>query len=188
MRSLAGSKELLTLPLRLELVKNRFPSSEKESSQMKRRLYFPLVLLVMALFPVSATLAQEHPEHPKNAEKAKEFSATDLENAIKADIAEKSKDTNGVFKLKDPELKKTWDLTLDRVHKDRLSKLSADTYFACVDMKDREGKTVDVDFFLKSKDGKLEMTDTTVHKVEGKPRYNWKEEDGFWKRVPVRSE
>ena len=155
---------------------------------MNRRVLLPLVILAALFFPLSATLAQEHPEHPKNAQKAKEFSTPDLENAIKADIAEKSKDTNGVFKLNDPELKKTWDLTLDRVHKDRLSKLSAETYFACVDMKDPAGKTIDVDFFLRSKDGKLEMQDTTVHKVEGKPRYNWKEEDGFWKRVPVKSE
>ena len=154
---------------------------------MKRGVLFPMVTAVLSFLPLAAAVAQEHPEHPKSG-KPKAISVTDLENAIKADIAEKSKDTNGVFKLYDPELKKTWDLTLDRVHKDRLSKLSADTYFACVDMKDPSGKTVDVDFFLKSKDGKLEMTDTTVHKVEGKPRYNWKEEDGFWKRVPVKSE
>ncbi len=154
---------------------------------MNRRGLLPLVVLVVSFFPLFATVAQEHPEHPKNAQKAKEFSATDLENAIKANIAAKSKGTNGVFKLYDPVLKKTWALTLDRVHKDRLSKLSADTYFACVDMKDRNGKTVDVDFFLKSKGGKLEMTDTTVHKVAGKPRYNWKEENGFWKRVPVKN-
>jgi hypothetical protein len=171
--------------VRLELMKK---SIEKEKPRMNRRVLLPFVVLVASLFTLSATLAQEHPEHPKNTQKAKEFSATDLENAIKADIAEKSKDTNGVFKLYDPELKKTWDLTLDHVHKDRLSKLSADTYFACVDMKDRSGKVVDVDFFLKSEDGKLAMTDTTVHKVNGKPRYNWKEEDGFWKRVPVKSE
>ena len=84
-------------------------------------------------------------------------------------------------------LKKTWDLKLDHVHTERLSKLNADTYFACVDMKDPNGKVIDVDFFLKSNGDKLEMTDTTVHKIEGKPRYNWKEEDGFWKRVPVKS-
>src|SRR5260370_42482499 len=75
---------------------------------MNRRFLVPLVILLMSFFPLSASLAQEHPEHPKNVQKAKEFSATDLENAIKADIAEKSKDTNGVFKLYDAELKKTW--------------------------------------------------------------------------------
>ena len=154
---------------------------------MKRRVLFPMVVAVLSFLPLAAAVAQEHPEHPKT-DKPKEISVTDLENAIKADVAEKSKDTKGIFKLDDPELKKTWDLTLDRVHKERLSKLSADTYFACVDMKDPNGKTIDVDFFLKSNGDKLVMTDTTVHKVEGKPRYNWKEEDGLWKRVPVKKE
>ena len=153
---------------------------------MKRRVSLHLLVLITLMFPVSAARSQEHPEHPTKAQKAKDFSVTDLENTIKTDIAEKSKNTGGVFKLADPQLKKTWDLTLDHVHKDRLSKLSPDTYFACVDMKDHTGKIVDVDFFLKSNDGKLEMTDTTVHKVEGKPRYTWKEEGGFWKRVAVR--
>ena len=166
---------------------------------MKRRLSFPLVILVAALFPLS-TVAQEHPEHPKkqepkqgskqehpeHPEKAKDFSTADLEAAIKSEVAEKTKSTNGVFKLEDPKLKKTWDLTLDKVHTDRLSKISPDTYFACVDMKDPNGKTLDVDFFLKAKGGKLEMTDTTVHKVEGKPRYKWEEKDGLWKRVPLK--
>jgi len=85
-----------------------------------------MVVAVLSFLPLAATVAQEHPEHPKT-DKPKEISVTDLENAIKADIAEKSKNTNGIFKLYDPELKKTWDLTLDQVHKDRLSKLSADT-------------------------------------------------------------
>ena len=149
---------------------------------MKRSVSFSLLLVAAFVFPV---LAQEHPEHPTKGQKAKDFSVSDLEKTIQADIAEKSKDTGGIFMLSDPQMKKTWDLTLDHVHTDRLSKLSADTYFACVDMKDRGGKTVDVDFFLKAKDGKLEMTDTTVHKIEGKPRYNWKEEDGFWTRSAV---
>ena len=162
---------------------------------MKRRLSFFLNLLGAALFALSPTLAQEHPEHPakkqeppKKTEKAKEYSTADLEKAIKAEVAEKSKETNGAFELYDPELKKTWSLKLDKVHTDRLSKLSEDTYFACVDMTDADGKTIDVDFFLKSKDGKLEMTDTTVHKIEGKPRYNWEEKDGLWKRVPVKAD
>ncbi len=152
---------------------------------MKRRFSLFLNLLGAALFVLSPTLAQEHPEHPtKKAEK--EYSTADLEKAIKAEVAKKSEE--GAFKLYDPELKKTWSLKLDKVHTDRLSKLSADTYFACVDMTDADGKTIDVDFFLKSKDGKLEMSDTTVHKIEGKPRYNWEEKDGLWKRVPLKAD
>lgn len=154
---------------------------------MNRRVVFVVLIAALSLLPVTATIAQEHPEHPKS-DQPKQISVNDLEKAIKADIAEKSKDTKGIFKLDDPEMKKTWDLTLDRVHKERLSKLSADTYFACVDMKDPGGKTIDVDFFLKSDGGKLAMTDTTVHKIEGKPRYNWKEENGYWKRVALKND
>lgn len=148
---------------------------------MKRKLTIALAVLSLLSLRV---IAQEHPEHPNSSTKAKEFSVTDLEKRIKKEIADKSKD--GVFKVEDPELHKTWDLKLDHVHTERLSKLNADTYFACVDMKDPQGKVIDVDFFLKSNGDKLEMTDTTVHKIEGKPRYNWKEEDGYWKRVPVK--
>ena len=150
---------------------------------MKRKL--SIALAVVSLLALNV-MAQEHPEHPNSSAKAKDFSVTDLEKKIKEDIAEKSKD--GVFQVEDPELHKTWDLKLDHVHTERLSKLKADTYFACVDMKDPNGKVIDVDFFLKSKGDKLEMTDTTIHKIEGKPRYNWKEEDGYWKRVAVKSD
>ena len=150
---------------------------------MKRKLTIAIAVLSLLSLRV---IAQEHPEHPNSSTKAKQFSVTDLEKRIKEDIAEKSKANHGVFKVEDPELKKTWDLKLDHVHTERLSKLNADTYFACVDMKDPDGRVIDVDFFLKSDGDKLEMTDTTVHKIEGKPRYNWKEEDGFWKRVPVK--
>ncbi len=150
---------------------------------MKRNL--SIVFAVLSLLALNV-VAQEHPEHPNSGTTAKQFSVTDLEKEIKHQIAEKSK--NGVFQVKDPELHKTWDLKLDHVHTERLSKLNADTYFACVDMKDPNGKVIDVDFFLKGSGDKLEMTDTTVHKIEGKPRYNWKEEDGFWKKVAVKSD
>lgn len=127
---------------------------------------------------------QEHPkEHPK-AEAAKAFTTADLEQVIKADIA--AKERRGFFRLKDPVDKKTWRLKLDRVHTDKLTQLDPDTYFACVDFNASDGKKVDVDFFLKRKDGKLVMTDTTIHKVNGVPRYAWQEQEGFWKRVPIK--
>ena len=44
---------------------------------------------------------------------------------------------------------------------------------------------LDVDFFEKEKDGKLSMSDMTIHKVDGKARYGWEEKNGFWKRVPA---
>jgi hypothetical protein len=148
---------------------------------MKRKLTIAFALASLLALPI---FAQEHPEHPTNTKK--DFSVSDLEKRIKEDIAEKSREHHGVFQVADPVLNKTWDLKLDHVHTERLSKLTPDTYFACVDMKDPNGRVVDVDFFLKSEGDKLEMTDTTIHKIEGKPRYNWKQEDGWWKKVAVK--
>jgi hypothetical protein len=46
---------------------------------------------------------------------------------------------------------------------------------------------VDVDFFLKKDGDKLVVTDTSVHKINGKARYNYEEKDGVWVRVAEKS-
>ena len=76
-------------------------------------------------------------------------------------------------------------LDLIKVHDDRLSNLGASKYFACVDMKGTDGKIYDIDFFMAVQPGKLTVTQTSVHKINGKPLYNWKQEGGVWKKVPV---
>jgi hypothetical protein len=48
-----------------------------------------------------------------------------------------------------------------------------------------DGKTYDIDFFLTGQPGKMKVTETSVHKIDGKPLYNWKEENGKWNKVPV---
>ena len=143
-----------------------------------------LLVVAASLLAATGVWAQEHPEHPSDTKKTVDIDA--LEKAIKADIEAQQKKNGGTFKLDDPELKKTWELTLDHVHRERLSRLDATTYFACVDFNAKDGTKLDVDFFMKDKDGKLERTDTTIHKVNGVPRYNWQEKDGYWKRVPVK--
>ena len=79
------------------------------------------------------------------------------------------------------------DLALDlvKVHDDRFSSLGGDKYFACVDMKGSDGKIYDIDFFMVVHPGKLSVTETSVHKINGKPLYNWKQEGGVWKKVKV---
>ena len=72
-----------------------------------------------------------------------------------------------------------------KVHDDRLQDLGGGKYFACVDMKGTDGKTYDIDFFLTGHPGKMTVTETSVHKVDGKPLYNWKEENGKWNKVPT---
>jgi hypothetical protein len=76
-------------------------------------------------------------------------------------------------------------LDLVKVHDDRFSSLGANKYFACVDMKGTDGKIYDIDFFMAVRGRTLNITETSVHKINGKPLYNWKEEKGVWKKRPV---
>jgi len=122
----------------------------------------------------------EHPEHPQA--QAKEVSKADISAGIKKHIAsERKKSSDKKFHV----MHEGKDLALDliRVHDDRLSSLGGSKYFACVDMKATDGKTYDIDFFMAGKPGSMKVTETSVHKVNGKPLYNWKEDGGVWKKV-----
>src|SRR5438132_3188169 len=74
-------------------------------------------------------------------------------------------------------------LALSKVHDDRLSNLGGGKYFACVDMKGVDGNTYDIDFFLTGGAGNMRVTNASVHKVNGKALYNWKQENGVWKKI-----
>jgi hypothetical protein len=109
---------------------------------------------------------------------------TDISAGIKKHIATQSKKTSdGKFHV--PHQGKDLALDLVRVHEDRLSDLGGGKYFACVDMKATDGMTYDIDFFLTGQPGSMKVTETSVHKVNGKPLYNWKEEGGIWKKKRV---
>src|SRR5262249_33451645 len=70
------------------------------------------------------------------------------------------------------------DVTLDlvKIHDDQRSHLGGNKYFVCVDMKAANGTIYDIDFFLAIHPGVLSVTETSVHKINGKPLYNWKEQ------------
>ncbi len=163
---------------------------------MKKVLSLPMALAVLAFFsayPLAAREAaaqKEHPsqekkkEHPKeHPTSEKKVSTEDLDATIRTHIEEKAKVSGDRFPVKDDVLKKTWELELVRVHKDRLQSLADGSYFACVDFKAADATMVDVDFFLKKEGGRLAVTDTSVHKINGKARYNYQEKDGVWVRV-----
>jgi len=76
-------------------------------------------------------------------------------------------------------------LDLVKVHDDRLSNLGGGKYFACVDMKATDDTIYDIDFFMAGQPGSMQVTETSVHKINGKPLYNWKEQGGVWKKVRV---
>ena len=76
-------------------------------------------------------------------------------------------------------------LDLITIHNDRLPDLGGNKHFVCVDMKAANGVIYDVDFFINVRPGTLSVTETSVHKINGKPLYNWKEQNGISKKVPV---
>ena len=79
------------------------------------------------------------------------------------------------------------DIALDliTIHDDRLSDLGGNKHFVCVDMKAANGAIYDIDFFIIVRSGKLSVTEASVHKINSKPLYNWNEDKGVWKKVPV---
>jgi hypothetical protein len=155
---------------------------------VKKLLSLAIGLTAMTLFSTLALAQKEHPqEHPQGKEHPKgekKLSIDDIDKAITNHIESAAKAGGGKFSVRDDVLKKTWELDLVRVHKDRLQALADGRYFACVDFKAADGTMVDVDFFLKSEGNDLKVTDTTVHKVNGKARYNYEEKGGVWVRVP----
>src|SRR5215472_5027207 len=76
-------------------------------------------------------------------------------------------------------------LDLITIHADRLSDLGENKHVVCVDMKAANGAIYDVDFFITVRSGTLSVTEASVHKINGKPVYNWKEEGGIFKKVKV---
>ena len=148
-----------------------------------------IVVTAIALFltPAPVLFSQEHPEHPTKGageHAKKQVSTADISAGIKKNIeAETKKSSDSKFHVKH----EGQDLALDliRVHDDRLQDLGDGKYFACVDMKGADGKTYDIDFFLTGQPGKMKVTETSVHKIDGKPLYNWKEENGKWNKVPA---
>jgi hypothetical protein len=156
------------------------------------------VFLGLLLAPVLPLLAQEHPRAPQQSQSQQlpqtrtgapqaamtEATMSDASDSLKRFIsgyAAKSADK----KFHMPYQRKDLALDLIKLHDDRFSSLGGDKYFACVDMRGTDGKIYDIDFLMALQPGQLKVTQTSVHKINGKPVYNWKQEGGVWKKVPV---
>jgi len=116
---------------------------------------------------------------------APKVSINQIEEGIKAYIDDQIEKNGGVFPVKDDnhDLK----MKLVRVHTEYLSNLGPKKHFACVDLVDESGDVYDVDFFMEGDPGAMDVTSTTVHKLNGKPFYSWKQnkEDKTWFKVPM---
>jgi hypothetical protein len=154
------------------------------------------VSVALFLAPAMPLFAAEHPQvrlqqlpqattsAPQSGTPTMEVSKADISAGIKRQIATDRK-KSGDKKFHVNYRGKDLALDLVKVHDDRLSSLGSGKYFACVDMKATDGTIYDVDFFMAGQPGSMRVTETSVHKINGKSLYNWKEEGGVWKKVRV---
>ena len=147
-----------------------------------------LILVTGILLTIAACRPESKQETKDKAEVAKALlprtKISQIEVGIKTYIQEKTNQNDGFFYVhdKDKELR----MKLVRVHTEYLSNLGPKRHFACVDLADVSGDVYDVDFFLSGDPGAMDVTETTVHKLNGKPFYTWKQrEDKTWHRVSV---
>jgi transglutaminase-like putative cysteine protease len=110
----------------------------------------------------------------------------EIATGIEKHIAEQSKATGSYFKLRYKQ--KELSLQLVRVHLEYLAALGKGVSFACVDLVGTDGPVYDVDFFMKGPPGAMTVTETSVHKINGRPLYAWEQKgDGTWRQVPVKN-
>jgi hypothetical protein len=106
----------------------------------------------------------------------------DIQVGIEAHIAERSRLAGGVYEILDGD--ELLQLKLVRVHMEYLAKLGAGRHFACVDLATEDGDVFDVDFFLDGEPGEMTVSERTIHKFNGKPRYVWEQQpDLTWVHV-----
>ena len=106
-----------------------------------------------------------------------------LANAIEDYVMEQAALSEGYFVITDDVTGEDLKLTLDKVHRKRLARIDRDEYFACADFIATDGRVFDLDVFMKGADkDNLEFSQFMVHKVDGKERYTWLEDQGVWRR------
>lgn len=145
-----------------------------------------LAVLIFALtFFISGNIVfgQEHPkkEHPGGAKT--EITADEISHAIENYIKKESAKKDGHFVVYDSVQSKPIELTLEKIHKDKICMVQEDMCFACADFKSTDGHKYDLDFFVYHP-SKTDVTvnEVIIHKQDGKARYGWVEDSGMWKR------
>lgn len=127
----------------------------------------------------------EHPAKKKTADWVKHKKTMKaFVRAVEKHVRAKKKEA-GSFEVYDAVLGKTWKLKMKKIHKKRIARLSDDKFFACADFTTvgKKPRTeLDLDFFVtKTSDG-WNVDQVLVHKIAGRPRYNYNDEN---ERVPV---
>lgn len=149
------------------------------------------ILAVTLLFLIAAPLyaaehggrehgGKEHGGKEHGGAKITEPSAKDIRDSMKKYVDEKSAEA-GAFEIYDSQDSKLRRLNLIKVH-ERVGK-TGNYYYSCADFKDIEtGEKLDLDLDVEAKNGKLNVVDVRIHKVNGKERYTYDKNDN---RIPV---
>ena len=139
-----------------------------------------LIIVVGLINFLIAEHPTEHPsEHPTTI-KSPKLTISQLAESIEKYIEQDVKLKGGffVFDVKNNEI---LNLTLLKIHKERLSNIGNDTYFACADFQASNGKVYDLDVFMTGKlQDNLVVTEINVHKESGIARYGWQNRRGVW--------
>jgi hypothetical protein len=151
-------------------------SSSREEAPAKRSTSAPKV--------EAGTESKDAPKPTAEAAPRARAVTSEIQRGIEKHIASKSSADGGHFSLSHEG--RTLRLKLVRVHIEYLASLGEEENFACVDLVDTDGEVYDVDFFLTGPPGAMAVTQTNVHKINGKPLYAWdQKEDKTWQRVPM---
>jgi hypothetical protein len=149
-----------------------------EQSTQKEAIVKKLLAAVsLAIFMAAGVcLAAEHGGNPLAEHPGKAVTAREVKKSIKEHVKTVSKAAGGIFVIKDDKLNKEWRLKLDKIH-DPVRQFEKDgnkIYFACSDFKSVDSKDLlDIDFWMVDKEGKLDVIDTKIHKVNGEPRFTY---------------
>ena len=148
------------------------------------------ILFIAALILLGSCQPQENKETLQSEkvsnESTEKITIADVERGIRANIDSRTKEGGGYFNFTNDTT--DFSLKLVRVHTEYLSVLKKDEFFACVDLATEDGDVYDMDFFLKGTRDEMQVTRTTLHKLNGKPYYSWKQKkDKTWFTVPVKN-
>jgi transglutaminase-like putative cysteine protease len=144
-----------------------------------------IIILGAILFALTSCQEKKEAKVHEQKENTRKVSIKEIESGIKSFIQKKTDENGGYFQVHDRG--QDFRMKLVRVHTEYLANLGPKRHFACVDLADVSGDVYDVDFFLNGEPGDMDVTETSVHKLNGKPYYAWKQKkDKTWNRVPVK--
>jgi len=142
-----------------------------------------LIIVIGLIKFLMAEHPTEHPSEHPTAAKLPKLTITQLAESIEKYI-QQDVELKGGFFVFDVKRGEVLNLTLSKIHKERLSNIGNNTYFACADFQASNGKVYDLDVFMigKSQDD-LVVTEINVHKENGVARYGWQNQSGIWIKI-----